>query len=91
MITKRLKVYILCPYVRIKYKGILFTYKKGEVLTSKYQKEVFTLNMFPKNKQNKLRQMKKDDINKGSNLNYKTAIKYAFCFLVCLFFTRKTC
>ena len=42
--------------------------KKEELLTLQYQKEHFTLNMLP-NKQNKLRQMKKDLIKK-SHLNY---------------------
>ena len=44
--------------------------KKGEMLTSLYQKEFFTLNMFPKNKQ-KIRQTKKDAIKEKSSLNYK--------------------
>ena len=35
--------------------------KKRQVLTSKYQMELFTLNVFPKNKQNKLRLAKKDE------------------------------
>ena len=36
--------------------------------------------MFPKNKQNKLKQMKKDKISKGeSYLNYTTVIENAFC------------
>ena len=34
----------------------------------------------------KLRQMKKDEIKEESYLNYTTVMKYAFCFLVCLFF-----
>ena len=44
--------------------------------------------MFPKNKQNKQRQTMKDEINEGSHSNYTTVIKYAFDFLVCLFFIR---
>ena len=35
---------------------------QGEVLKSWYQKKLFSLNMFPKNKQNKLRQKKKDEL-----------------------------
>ena len=38
--------------------------KKGEVLTSKFQKEISTLNMFSKNKQNKLRQTKNNEKKK---------------------------
>ena len=40
----------------------------------------------PKNKQNKLKQTKKDEIKEEIYLNYATIIKYGFCFLVCLFF-----
>ena len=43
---------------------------------------------FPKTKQNNLRQMKKDEMKEESHLNYATIIKYAFCFLVCLFFIK---
>ena len=51
-------------------------------MTKSYdQKELFTLNMFQKNKQNKLRQTKKNKINEKSYLNYTTIMKYAFCFL----------
>ena len=60
--------------------------KQGTVLTSQYQNELFTLNMFSKNKQNKLKQTKKDEIKEESQLNCTTIIKYAFCFLVFLFF-----
>ena len=38
-----------------------------EVPISQYQKELFTLNMFPQNKQNKLRQMKKDETKEKVN------------------------
>ena len=47
--------------------------------------ELFFLNMCPKNKQNKLRQTKKDEIKEESHLNYATVLEYAFSFLVCLF------
>ena len=53
----------------------------GEVLKSQYQKELFSLNVFPKNKQNKLRQIKEDEMKQENLLNYTTIIKYAFCFL----------
>ena len=46
--------------------------KTGEVIKSQYEKELFTLNMLPKNKQNKLRQTKKNQIKEGSYLNYTT-------------------
>lgn len=46
--------------------------KTGEVIKSQYEKELFTLNMLPKNKQNKLRQTKKNQIKEGSCLNYTT-------------------
>ena len=42
--------------------------------------------MFPKNKQNKLRKRKKDEIKEESHLNNAIIIKNTFCFLVCLFF-----
>ena len=42
--------------------------------------------MFTKNKQNKLRQMKKIEIREESYLKYTTIIKYAFCFRIFLFF-----
>ena len=50
-------------------------------MKSQYQKELFTLNIFPKNKQNKPRQTKKNEIKEESYSNYETIIKYAFCFL----------
>ena len=46
--------------------------KTGEVIKSQYEKELFPLNMLPKNKQNKLRQTKKNQIKEGSYLNYTT-------------------
>ena len=45
--------------------------------------------MFPKNKQNKLRQMKKNEIQQQSYLNYTTIIKYAVCFLIFYFSSDK--
>ena len=80
MITKRRKGYVPRLYTRIKYKSITVYIK------SKQGKELFTLNMFPKNKQNKLRQTKKNDIKEESYLNYTTIIKYAFFFLIFHFF-----
>ena len=56
---------------------------------SKYRKELFSLNMFPKNKQNNLRQTKKDEIKKESDLNYTTVMRYGFCFLVYLLLSDK--
>ena len=55
----------------MKYKSITVYNKKrqGEVLKSWYQKELFTLNMFTNNKQNKLRLTKKDEI-KGESYLY---------------------
>ena len=45
--------------------------------------------MFPKNKQNKLRQTKKKrEIKKESHLNYTIVIKYAFCSF-CYFSSNK--
>ena len=38
--------------------------KQGEMIKSQYQKEIFTLNMFRKNKQNKLRQTKNEELKK---------------------------
>ena len=72
--------------MQIKYKNITvyIKNKKGQVLKSSYQKQLFTVNMFPKNKQNKLRQTKKDEIKEESHLNYTTKLKHAFCFMVCL-------
>ena len=44
--------------------------------------------MFPKNKQNKLKQMKKDKIlKKESYLNYTPVIENAFCFFFFLNFS----
>ena len=54
-------------------KTVYIENKTGEVFKSWYPKKLFTLNMFPENKQNKLRQTKNDEI-KGY-LNYATIIK----------------
>ena len=47
---------------------VYITNKTGEVIKSEYEKELFTLNMFPKNKQNKLRHTEMDEIKKKSKL-----------------------
>ena len=69
---------MLYLYTQIKYKSVTvyIENKIGEVLKSWFQKELFTLNMFPKNKQSKLRQMKKDEVKEQSYLNYATITKY---------------
>ena len=51
--------------------------KQGEVIKSWYQKALFTLNMFPKNKQNKLRQKKNNEFKEEIYSNYTTIMKYA--------------
>ena len=49
------------------------------MIKSQYQKQLFTLNMFPKNKQNKLRQTKKKEMKEGSYLlNYTFFIRKNF-------------
>ena len=55
-----------------------------------YQKELFTLNMFQKNKQNKLRQTKNNELREESYSNHTTMIKYDFCFLILLHFIKLT-
>ena len=85
MITKRLKGYVLYLYTQKRTKIqllIILTTKQGKKITSKYQKKLSTLNMFPKNKQNNLRLTKKNEIKDKSYLYYINAIKYAFCFLI---------
>ena len=42
--------------------------------------------MFPSNKQNKLRQTKKDETREENHWNYTTEIMHAFCFLTCFIF-----
>ena len=49
--------------------------KYNFLLKTKQEKELFTLNMFPKNRQNKLRQTEKNDIKQDIYLNYRTIIK----------------
>ena len=56
--------------------------KKAEVLTSQYQREFFALKIIEKNRQNKVRQTKKDEMKEESYVNYTTVIKKAFHFLV---------
>ena len=64
MITKRSNIMypIFTHKQGPKIQLLILKTEKREVLTSQYQKELFTLNMFPKNKQNKLREMKNDEI-----------------------------
>ena len=45
--------------------------------------------MFPKNKQNKLRQMNNNKKKEESYFNYTTIIKYDFCFLIFYFSSDK--
>ena len=74
MVTKRSKGYV--PY--------LYTWKKYKSITAyikKRGKELSTLNIFTKNKQNKKRLKKKNERKEESYLNYTTIIKYAFCFI----------
>ena len=59
MITKRSKDYVPYLYTQVKYKSMTnyLKTKQGQgVLKLWYQKELFTLNMFSKNKQNKEKQ-----------------------------------
>ena len=52
MITKRSKGYV--PYLHTRIQKYTSTKVKLFILTTKQRKELLTLNMFPKNKQNKL-------------------------------------
>ena len=71
----------ICVSTFLKVQLFILKTKNGELLTSQYQKELFTLNMLPKNKH---RQRKNDEIK--VYLNYTTVIKYAlFLFLPCPF------
>ena len=88
MVSKRSKAYVRCLYTQIKYKGIT-----GHVRNKKWRgayiiKELFVLHVFLKNKQNKLRQTRKDEIKEESHLNHAIVVKYAFCYHFCLFFIR---
>ena len=47
------------------------------MLTSKYQKVLFFLNMFLKNRQNKARQTK-DKIKEERHVNYASVIQFPF-------------
>ena len=49
--------------------------KKVELLTSQYQKEFFTLKIIEKNRQNKVGQMKKDEMKEERYINYRTVVK----------------
>ena len=60
------------------------------MLTSKYQNELFTLKMFPKNKQNKLIQTKKDEIKKENHLNYATVMNMLSVSMSLYFLSGKT-
>ena len=40
----------ICVYTFLKVQLFILKTKNGELLTSQYQKELFTLNMLPKNK-----------------------------------------
>ena len=71
-----------------KVKLFMLKTKQGEVIKSQYQKELFTLIMFQKNKQNKLTQTKNNGIKEKRYLNYTILVKYAFRFLIFLFFIR---
>ena len=60
--------------------------KVGDAYTiTEYQRKHFILNKFSKNKQEKLRHAKKNEIKEKRHLNYTTAMIYAFCLLVCFF------
>ena len=52
IITKRSKGHVPYLYTKINYKSITiyFENKTGKVVKSWYQKKLFTLNMFPKNR-----------------------------------------
>ena len=66
----------------------------GEILTSWYQKELFTfkyISQEPKNKESKLRQTKKDKIKEASHLNYTIPLKYISFLYVTLFSTQLQC
>ena len=75
MKTKRSTGYVPYLYTRIKYKS------KAVYIKKKQRKELFTFNMISKNKK-KQRQRKKNEKKEESYLNYRTIIKYTFCFLI---------
>ena len=83
MTTKRSKVYVPYLYLPLKYKSIHVCIKIKEGWGAYIIISKGTVH-FPKNKQNKLRQMKKDEMKEETT----TVIKYTFCFCVCLFFIR---
>ena len=84
MRTKISKVYAPYPHTRIKYKSITICIKNKK----RFGAYTTLWKGTPKNKQNKLRLTKEVEIKEESYSNYATVIKYTFCFLVCLFFTR---
>ena len=88
MVSKRTKVYVRCLYTQIKYKGITGHIRNKKWKGTSIIKKLFVVNMFPKNKQNKLMQTRKDEIKEESHLNHAIVIKYAFCYHFCLFFIR---
>ena len=76
--------------MQIKYKSITvyIKNKKGGrrgayIIVSK---GTLHLKMSLKNTQNKIKQIKKNEIKKGSPLNYKIIMKHAFCFLAFIIF-----
>ena len=79
MITKRSKLYVPYLYTRRKDKSIPVYIKKKKgggayIIVSK--RTLPFKHMFPKNKQNKLRQTKKDQIKEESNVNYTTVTDF---------------
>ena len=79
MVTKRSKLYVPYLYTRRKDKSIpvYIKNKKGGVAYIIVSKRTLHFkHMFPKNKQNKLRQTKKDEIKEESNVNYTTVINF---------------
>ena len=44
--------------------------------------------MYPKDKQNKLRHTKNNELKVESYLNQTNTIKYAFCFFILIYFIR---
>ena len=60
------------------------------MIKSWYQKALFTLNMFPKNKQNKLRQKKNNEFKEEIYSNYTTIHNHnEICyFLILLYFIK---
>ena len=59
--------------------------KQKEVIKSQCQRELYTLNMFTKYQQQKLRQKKKNEIKEESSFNYTTVYYFKY-FLLPYFF-----